>query len=554
MPVTGQVPTLPSVIKDVFAAASAELRAVYDAVDWPSTVLGPVEGWSHTLVSTIDLMLHSRFPMSLFWGPKYKLLYNDAFVELIGVKHPAALGRPAEVVFDEAWQQIGPLMEGVARTGRAHIMQDALVPLDRRGFLEDCYFTFCYSAVREADGEIVAVLDVAAETTTSVEGRRRLEVLAGLAGMLAGAPSLEGVRERALGVLREYDEDILAVDLRLPETDPAEYVRDLPARPPRELMASEVLVEEGRLVWLVLESDTDDRATSLLVVRLSPRVVVDDNLADTTRLVGSIIGRALGRTRVVAAEQARRDSERRLSETWQRSLLSQPVQPDGLRVGVRYVPAAEDAQVGGDWYDAFILPSDDLCLVIGDVTGHDRESAAGMAQLRNLLRGVSMTLGEPPAAVLGVLDRAVDQLAINVIATVIVAQVERDETTDDGGSEGGCTVRWSNAGHPPPALLLPDGTVRVLSAAADPLLGVDSFERHDHTEALMPGSSLVLYTDGLLERRGESMDSGLVWLERALTGQQDLDPDALCDLLITWMPPGVEDDVALLVLRVDSRT
>jgi serine phosphatase RsbU (regulator of sigma subunit) len=336
----------------------------------------------------------------------------------------------------------------------------------------------------------------------------------------------------------------------LPETDPVEYVRDLPVRPPRDLMAGEVLVEEvteeGRLVWLVLESDTDDRATSTLVVRLSPRVVVDDELGDTTRLVGSIIGRALGRTRVVAVEQARRDSERRLSETLQRSLLSQPVQREGLRVAVSYVPAAEEAQVGGDWYDAFILPNDDLCLVIGDVTGHDRESAAGMAQLRNLLRGVSMTLGEPPAAVMGVLDRAVQQLAIDVIATVIVAQVEHDE-----GPEGGCRVTWSNAGHPPPALLLPDGSVRLLDAPADPLLGVDGFARHDHTEALVPGSSLVLYTDGLLERRGESMDSGLTWLERALTGQQDLDPEALCKLLIERMPPGVEDDVALLVLAVD---
>lgn len=538
--------------RDPFEAASPELRALYDAVDWSATVLGPPADWSPTLVSTLDLMLHSRFPMSLFWGPTFKLLYNDAFVELIGDKHPSALGCPAHLAFEEAWDQIGPLMESVAQTGQAFLTEDTLVPLERRGFLEDCYFTFCYSAVRETDGRIVAVLDVAAETTAAVEGRRRLEVLAGLAGLLAGAATLEGVRERALSVLRQYDEDLLAVDLRLPETDPADWLPDLPAAPSRDLMSGDVLAEEptdeGRVVWLVLESDEADRAVSTLVGRLSPRVVVDEELDDTTRLVGSIIGRALGRTRVADIERRHREAERRLSETLQRSLLSPPAQQQGIQVAVEYVPAAEEAQIGGDWYDAYELSGGDLCLVVGDVTGHDRDAAAGMAQMRNVLRGVSMTVGEPPAAVLNALERAIDQLDLDVIATVIVAHL-RAATTQDGSRR----LAWSNAGHPPPALLLPDGSVRILDGHPDPLVGVGSTSRRDHEVVLERGASLVLYTDGLLERRGESIEQGLEWLERAVAGQQHLSAGELCDLLLDRMPPGVEDDVALLVLKVDDQ-
>lgn len=538
--------------RDVFAAASPELRAVFDAVDWAGTSLGAVETWSPALLGVVDTMLHSRFGMTLLWGDDFVLVYNDAYVEIIGDKHPAALGATSQETFGEVWDQIGPMMRGVAETGQALLVEDSLVPLDRNGFLEDCYFTFSYSAVRGDDGQVEGVLDVVAETTRAVLGQRRLAVLARLAEALAGASTLDEVKRRALRIFRVYDADVIDVELQLTDSSTADWSGEPHWEPPRPLYAGDVVTDpstDGRdIIWVTLESDSDDHAVSTLVMELSPRVLLDDDLVDFVRLAGSVVGRALGRARAEAVEREHVDQERRLSETLQRSLLSRPAQPEGLRVAVRYVPAAEEAQVGGDWYDAFCLPSDDLCLVIGDVTGHDRDAAAGMAQLRNLLRGVAMTADGSPADILSAVERAVQQLEIEVFATGIVARVQ---LVDDAHFRA-ATLRWSNAGHPPPAVIEPDGTVRILDRQPDPLVGVGAWERADHVETLAPGSTVVLFTDGLIERRGRSIDVGLDWLEHALEGQQHLGTEDLCDLLIGHMPPDIDDDVALLVLKVED--
>ncbi len=535
--------------RNVLAAASPELRAAYDAVDWAATHLGPMKSWSQALLDVVDLMMHSQFPMTVFWGPEFVLVYNDAYVELIGDKHPSALGGRVEDVFDEAWTQIGPIMRDVRRTGRADLIGDALVPLERRGFLEDCYFTFSYSAVRDAAGQIEGVLDVSTETTRAVLGRRRLEVLARLAESLAGASSLDEVKRRALRVFRGYDADAIDVELQLADTSTEDWSAEPHWEPPRPIYAGEVVSgssADGRdVVWVALEADREDRAVSTLVMELNPRILLDDDLTDFVRLAGSVVGRALGRARAEAIQREHVDQERRLSETLQRSLLSNPAQVQGLPVAVRYVPAAEEAQIGGDWYDAFRLPGDGLSLVIGDVTGHDRDAAASMAQMRNLLRGVAMTLTSP-GEVLGAVERAVQQLEFDVLATAIVAHVEPSPESP------GVRLRWSNAGHLPPVVIEPDGSTRVLAERPDPLLGVGHRGRRDHADTLAPGSLVVLYTDGLIERRGSSLDEGLAWLTAALTGQQHGDPDAVCDLLIGHMPADIDDDVALLVLKIEG--
>ncbi|MDF1704381.1 MAG: SpoIIE family protein phosphatase [Aeromicrobium sp.] len=538
--------------RDVFAAASPELRAVYDAVDWASTSLGPVSTWSTSLRDVVDLMLHSHFPMTLLWGEDFVLVYNDAYAPMIGEKHPAALGATSQETFGEAWDQIGPMMQAVATTGQAHLVEDALVPLVRNGFLEDCYFTFSYSPVRGEDSQVEGVIDVVAETTRAVLGRRRLEVLARLAEALAGASTLDEVKRRSLRVFRGFDADVVDVELQLADATQADWSDEPHWEPPRPIYAGEVVTDssaDGReIIWVALEADAEERATSTLVMELNPRVLLDDDLVDFVRLTGSVVGRALGRARAEAIEREHADQERRLSETLQRSLLSQPAQPDGVRVAVRYVPAAEDAQVGGDWYDAFCLPSDDLCVVIGDVTGHDRDAAAGMAQLRNLVRGVAMTADGTPAEVLSSVEQAVEGLEIEVIATSIVARLQ---LIDDAHFRA-ATLRWSNAGHLPPVVIEPDGSVRILDRHPDPLVGIGAWERADHVETLAPGSAVVFFTDGLIERRGQSIDAGLAWLEQALSGQQHRDTDELCDLLIGHMPPDIDDDVALLVLKVQD--
>ena len=121
--------------------AAGTLRPAYEAVDWARSPVGPPAGWSPTLRSAVDLTLNTRFPVTLLWGPQFVLLYNEAFVQVIGDKHPVALGRPAQEIFPEAWDQVGPLMQGVLDGGEPTWLEDEHVPLFRHGFLEDCWFT-----------------------------------------------------------------------------------------------------------------------------------------------------------------------------------------------------------------------------------------------------------------------------------------------------------------------------------------------------------------------------------------------------------------------------
>jgi serine phosphatase RsbU (regulator of sigma subunit) len=236
-----------------------------------------------------------------------------------------------------------------------------------------------------------------------------------------------------------------------------------------------------------------------------------------------------------------------MSETLQRSLLTEPAQPDGLAVAARYRPAVQEAQIGGDWHDSFLTSAGTLTLVVGDIAGHDQQAAAAMGQVRNLLRGIAYTLCEPPAAVLSTLDRALRDLDVGTYATVVVANVE--ERPEQSGT-GRRTLRWSNAGHPPPVLLRPDGTTRVLDSDPNRLLGVSpDVDRQDHDTTLEPGDVVLFYSDGLVERRGTDLDEGLVWLESALSSMGGLDPEELCDALLDLIAGHTEDDVALLALR-----
>uniref|UniRef100_UPI0013E943EB PP2C family protein-serine/threonine phosphatase n=1 Tax=Cellulomonas endophytica TaxID=2494735 RepID=UPI0013E943EB len=259
---------------------------------------------------------------------------------------------------------------------------------------------------------------------------------------------------------------------------------------------------------------------------------------------------------LVRDELAAATAERGLSEELQRTALTAPVQPPGLEVAVRYRPAAQHARIGGDWYDAFLVPGPDgpdapggtLTLAIGDVAGHDRQAAGAMAQLRNLLRGVAITAGRPPAEILADLDRALAALRVGAVASAVVAQLEQGEA---GAAPGHRTLRWSNAGHLPPLVVAPDGEARYLDAATDLVLGVAADRpRAGLVADLAPGSALVLYTDGLVERRGEPLAAGLERLRAALAGAPAVSAEDLCDRLLATAGAAPEDDVALLVVRL----
>ncbi|HYH74115.1 MAG TPA: SpoIIE family protein phosphatase [Nocardioides sp.] len=237
----------------------------------------------------------------------------------------------------------------------------------------------------------------------------------------------------------------------------------------------------------------------------------------------------------------------RAAETLQPSLLSRPPDSDGLDIAVRYVPAAREAQIGGDWYDVFHQPDGSTMLVIGDVVGHDTEAAARMSQLRGLLRGIAYDSADGPAGVLARLDAAISGLALGTLATVLVGRLEPPAT------DGGRRLRWASAGHLPPLVAGPDGDQRLLTGARpDLLLGVEPTAVRTENEAVLsPGSTLLLYTDGLVERRDQIFDDGIGLLGAALSGLRDLPVGALCDALLARLLPSVaQDDVALLAVRL----
>lgn len=245
--------------------------------------------------------------------------------------------------------------------------------------------------------------------------------------------------------------------------------------------------------------------------------------------------------------------QRRISENLQRSLLTAPPAPNHMHIGVRYEPATQAAQVGGDWYDAFLQADGSTMLVIGDVVGHDAEAAAAMGQVRGLLRGIAVTTGDAPAGVLTRLDAAMALLQVDTTATAVVARLE--QTPEERG-RGVTRLRWSNAGHPPPMAINADGTVIVLSALAgidsDLLLGIDPMTTRTESEVTLDrGATVLLYTDGLVERRGQSLDEGLAKLRDLLAELHGCHLDDLCDTVLARMlPTEPEDDAALVAVRL----
>jgi PAS domain S-box-containing protein len=264
---------------------------------------------------------------------------------------------------------------------------------------------------------------------------------------------------------------------------------------------------------------------------------------ETAVEVGRRAGLALHHARLYGQQRA-------LAGALQHSMLTDPPAPDHCEIVVRYVPAAEGAEIGGDWYDAFLEPAGATVLAIGDVVGHDVRAAAAMGQLRSLLRGISYSSGASPAQVLTQVDRAVRGLGLDTMATAVVARLEQG---DDDLRADRTLLRWSSAGHPPPVLLRPDGQVAVLDGdLPDLLLGVDpSVERHDRVAVLPVGSTVFLHTDGLVERRDRDLDTGTAALVAVLAEHATLPLADLCDRVLERLfLPDAEDDVALLAVRL----
>lgn len=236
--------------------------------------------------------------------------------------------------------------------------------------------------------------------------------------------------------------------------------------------------------------------------------------------------------------------QREMAVRLQQSLLPRLPDAGPLRLAARYLPARESSRVGGDWYDAFRLADGSLALAIGDVAGHDITAATQMSEVRNMLRALAYEDGQAPSEVVTRLDRALVGLDGGFLATMVLARV-------DGGPAGPWRLRWSNAGHPAPLLITREGGSRFLEEGRSPLLGVDAtLSRSDAVEVLPPGSTVVFYTDGLIERRFEPLDRGMTRLRRQVGALAGGGPQRLCDELLAANGTANDDDIALLAVEV----
>jgi serine phosphatase RsbU (regulator of sigma subunit)/anti-sigma regulatory factor (Ser/Thr protein kinase) len=249
----------------------------------------------------------------------------------------------------------------------------------------------------------------------------------------------------------------------------------------------------------------------------------------------------MARRAAIGIDNANRfEQEHVVAELLQRAVLPEELpERTGLDLAARYVPAGPGVDVGGDWYDAFALDDGSLALVVGDVAGHDVAAASTMAQLRNALRAYAWE-GASPATALAQLNRLLCRTSDARFATAIFAVVSPD----------GRELRWANAGHPP-ALVVHDGSSSLLTQPRSMLLGVrDDVEYAHGTIALDPRDMIVLYTDGLIERRGEELDRGLLRLERVALRVRARGPgaDAVSERVLQAMLAGEarSDDVCLL--------
>ncbi len=280
------------------------------------------------------------------------------------------------------------------------------------------------------------------------------------------------------------------------------------------------------------------------------RTFSDDDIA-LMQVVADLCAGALERARLA-------DEQGHIAETLQRALLPAllPRVP-GWRLGTRYRPAESAAQAGGDWYDGFRLPGGRLGLLIGDVAGHGVSAAAVMGQVR-ALAGAEARSGDGPAAVLARLNRAVCAMSVGgneSLVTCCYVQLDRRNAV----------LQAASAGHPPPFLRIgpPPGhraqseepSVEAIAVRPGPPLGVlDGARYGEHRQLLPLGSTVLMFTDGLVERHGESLDVGLARLRDELRRAPE-DVESLCDHLLQELLGGkqVDDDVALVVARAQGR-
>ncbi|CAN5604437.1 hypothetical protein BH10ACT1_BH10ACT1_19000 [soil metagenome] len=529
-------------------AEGSEMGAAVAAHDWSATSLGPPETWPASLRMAVGICLTSGFPMMLAWGPDLVKIYNDGYRPMLGAKHPRALGAPAREVWPEVWDVIGPMLHDTLDGGTTYAEHQSL-DVDRNGYVEESFFTFSYSPLPNDDGSTGGVLDIVTETTEEVVNRRRLESVSAMASALVTATDVAEVCRRSVAALRQWNGDVSAVEVHLRAGD--HVVRVATSR--RDASDG---VDEATLERLIQDGssgllDDDWRpghpgrrwaspigtagTTGVVVVDLSPKRPFDDGYRAYLELLARTIGAAMDHADRLGHELG---EQRRISEALQSAML-QPA-ADLPTVAARYLPASGNLSVGGDWYDVVSLEDGRRALVVGDCVGHGLEAATAMGQLRTASRTLLLE-GGSPADVLDSMDRFAASVHGASCATMVCAVVDLTART----------ITYASAGHPAPLLLGGSGA-RWLDVGGLPLAiaSVDAV-RQEVVVSFEPDDLLVLYTDGLVERRGEDIDAGFERLQRSVGSRRQQSVQQLADgLLRDLLDPEGRDDVALVVKRL----
>ncbi|HEY7494020.1 MAG TPA: histidine kinase dimerization/phospho-acceptor domain-containing protein, partial [Candidatus Tectomicrobia bacterium] len=321
------------------------------AFDWSATPLGAVARWPQSLQTAVSICLASRFPIVIYWGAEYITLYNDAYSEILATKHPWALGRSAREVWAEIWDVIGPMLDGVMATGHATWSDDLLLILGRRGYPEECYFSFSFSPVRVEHGRIGGVFTAVTETTQRVLGERRLRTLRDLAegasqaksgaeacqmaaAIVAGNPAdlpfillylldIEGKRAQLMGMtglVPDTPASPLFVELAASGEAPNQWPLGHVARTAQAEIVPDLAERFGLLPggpWpesphtaliLPIAAPTQGPLAGLLVAGVSPRRAFDDDYRSFLVLVAGHIATAIANARAYEEERKRAEA------------------------------------------------------------------------------------------------------------------------------------------------------------------------------------------------------------------------------------------------------
>ena len=531
--------------------AATETGAMVERFDWTSSPLGSPDTWTQALRSAVEVCLASRFPMLVAWGPKLIEIYNDGCRPMLGSgKHPRALGAPAAEIWPEVWDELGPMFESVLATGESTWRDHAPLILERNGFREECYFTWSLSPLFDDDGTIGGVLDVVTETTVEVLARRRLACLSRLSVSLVDAEQVTDVCVRAVNALAASPLDIRAIDFHLLAVDRLVLVAsnrrdDLQPLDDAELF--DVLTSgTPRLIggandgtspadhYVVPVGTPRASGIGVLVFSLSPRRPFAEPYQEFLDTVATTIGGALDASMRRTIEVG---AHRRIADTLQAAML-RPVS-DLPTVAARYLPAEGNLAVGGDWYDVIDLGTGRRALVVGDCVGHGLDAATVMAQLRSAARAMLLE-GRDPAATLEGLDVFAAAVGGAEYATVVCAVVDRI----------GQTVTYSRAGHLPPLVVDDGDTVWLDEAGGPPLTLAQPGERVNAIRSWHNGQLLLMFSDGLIERRTESIDVGLERLRIAALELHGSTVHQVADGLLGRLLTDVASDDVVLVVKL----